>query len=158
MDYRRYVEYMSLTPMSALQVVIAGFLTGIAAWLLIYGMQNYALEPVLCNGANTASCKTAPGIALFMGLGVAHFIGLIVMMRMNVLRPLLVVLASILTMWGFQTWIYDVPLWQAVIYCGLLFGLTYGFYAWVNRLLIFPVALTVTLVAVIVSRLFISSW
>jgi len=88
----------------------------------------------------------------------AHFLGLIGLIRVQVLRPLLVVLAAVATLWGVWDWIGMLPWWAELLSAALLYGVTYGYYAWINRILSFPIVLAISVVSLIAARLIIISF
>ena len=94
-----------------------------------------------------------PLVLIIISILFAHFLGLIGLIRLQILRPLLVILAVVATVWGVWNWVEAMPWWAELLSFGLLTGLAYAFYSWVNRLLSFPIALIVSIVAVIVARL-----
>jgi len=95
---------------------------------------------------------------MVVALVFAHFLGLVGLIRVQVLRPLLVVLAAIATLWGIWDWIGMLPWWAELLSAGVLYGVTYGYYAWVNRILSFPLVLAISFISLIAARLIIISF
>ncbi|MGB3023527.1 MAG: hypothetical protein WBB39_01845 [Candidatus Saccharimonadales bacterium] len=157
MDYRRYIEYQTFVPSTLVWAFGAGLLAGGLTWLLMLGSEKYVVGMVLCANGNTA-CGAAPTISILAALIVAHFLGLIMLIRAIVMRPLLVILASIASVWGFQSWLGGQSWWMASLMLALLFGLAYALYAWINRLLFFPLALALTIATVVGARLLLMTW
>ena len=157
MNYRRYIEYQTYVPAILLQTFLAGVMAGVFTWLIYLGLDRYVIGMIMCTDGNTA-CGSAQITSLVLALLVAHFLGLIMLVRAIVMRPLLVVLVSIATLWGFHAWLDGMTWWMGSLYLGLLFGIAYVFHAWVNRLLYFPVALVLTIVAVLGARVLLMSW
>ena len=157
MDYRRYIEYQAFAPVSLLRALLAGAVAGSLTWLLALGLERYALQPIMC-GANNGACGYVTITAVVIALIVAHFLGLIALIRSMTMRPLLVILAVIATLWGFHVWVGDMSWWLGTLYAAVLFGLAYMYYAWVNRLLFFPVALILTIISVVAARLLLAAW
>ncbi len=156
MNIRRYFDYQVTTPLAIVQVALIGLMTGAVMWLIYSGLNSYLLTPILCKN-NSSYCVAAPNISLVTAILLAHFAGLIVLVRLLVVRPLLVVLATIMTLLGFHQWLTGESWWLATLLTGVLVALSYVFYAWVNRLKLFPVALILTALAVLAIRLVITS-
>ncbi len=157
MNYRRYIEYQPFVPTTLLQTFVTGLFVGIFSWVLVLGLEKYVLTPILC-GNNSVSCGFVSITAVIIALLVANFLGLVALIRAVVMRPLLVVLAAVATLWGFHVWLSLTSWWLGIIYAAILFGLAYMYYAWINRLMNFPVALIVTIVSVVVIRLLLANW
>lgn len=157
MDYRRYINYQPFAPALTVQTAVIGAVSGAATWLIALGLEKYVLGIILCNSGNSA-CGSVPFVAIVLGLLIAHFVGLVALIRAGAMRPLLIIIASIASLWGFHTWLTGLAWWLAVLYAALLFGLAYVFYGWVNRLAFFPAALVLTILGVAAIRLLIASW
>lgn len=156
MNIRKYVEYISVSPTG----VVGAFLVGLAAGALFYGMYfmltSQALPAIFCRAGNDGYCRSVPTTALVVSVIVAHLIGMLALVRAGIIRPMLVVIAAIATLWGVWQWVDVHTWWAAMILSGLLFGLAYLYYSWINRLLQFPVALGLTVASLIVVRLLIA--
>lgn len=135
-------------PAALVKVFIVGTLVGIIQLAVYWGF--VWLAGITGDGQIESY---APLVLMIVSVGFAHFLGLIGLIRLQVLRPLLVILAAVATVWGLWTWTEALPWWAELINAGLLTGLAYSFYAWINRLLTFAVALIISVVAVIVARL-----
>lgn len=158
MEYRRYLDYMKTSPMAAIQALVIGLFVGFLVHVGTLGLQQYALEPLFCQQNNDQYCSNTQQFAAVLSLLVFHFLGLVALVRIGVVRPLLVVLATVATLFGMQLWLDGQTWWMGSLYSALLVGLSYVYYTWVNRMTQFPVALGLTIVSVIVARLLLSYW
>lgn len=157
MNIKRFIDYQPVDRSSAFQPLILGFAAGILMWLLMLLLDRFILGPLLCTYV-TQYCSTSPVVALVVAGIAAHFIALIALVRTGALRPLLVILAVLATIWGMHEWLQALVWWQATLYSGLLSGLAYAYYAWINRLLSFPVALALTVISIVASRFIFASF
>lgn len=158
MEFRRYLDYMKTSPMAAVQALVVGILVGFLIHVGTLGLQRYALDPLFCQPTNDQYCSNTLQISAVLNILVFHFLGLIALIRIGIIRPLLVVLATVVTLYGAYAWLDGQTWWMAGIYSALLVGISYLFYAWINRMSQFPVALGLTIVSVIVARLLLSYW
>lgn len=152
MEVRRYLQYLSLSPLGAIQALVIGAIVGAFVQIVALALQRFALSPLFC-GDTTVYCTNVPSISYVISLVILHFLGLIALVRAGVVRPLLVVLASVVTVWGIQTWLIDTSWLMAALYSALIVGLAYVYYTWINRMSQFPVALILTVVSVVIVRL-----
>ena len=67
-------------------------------------------------------------------------------------RPLLVVLAMLISLWGIQDHASDAPWYGVIIAAAALLGISYGLYAWLARIRNFILAVVVTVVVVVLIR------
>ena len=72
--------------------------------------------------------------------------------RLRIYRPLLIGLASAISLWGLQTVAGSFAWYWAVLVFVALFTLAYAAFAWVARLRNFILALVVTVVLVVLAR------
>ena len=78
---------------------------------------------------------------------------LLSLVRNGVFRPLLVVLASLIALWGASAWLGPLPWWQGMLWHGVLFALAYALFAWVARLSNFLIAVIITIGLIVAARL-----
>lgn len=146
--------YMSTERRSLIATTLSGLAVGIVGWLLSIGLQRFFIEPVFCRNADAfATCAQGGTVAWIVALVIASAVGLVVLVRTSVFRPLLVVLAAIITLWGVSTWLGPLVWWQALLWHGLLFALAYALYGWLARAEKFPVAFISTVVVILALRL-----
>ncbi len=151
----RYIDYQPIDRSSLFQPLIIGLGAGISTWLLTLLLDRFLLGPVLCT-YSPQYCGSSLLVAFVVASLATHFIALVALVRTGALRPLLVILAAVVSVWGMHVWFTGMPWWLATLYSGLLCSLGYMYYAWINRLLFFPVALVLTIVSVIATRLIIA--
>ncbi len=157
MNFRRYVEYIAVSPFSIVSALSVGAVAGALSYGLYYVQNTMALPALFCR-ENAQYCSSVPSISIVISLIVVHFLALIAIVRAGIIRPLLVVLAAVFTLWGFQTWLSSHVWWVGVLYSALLFGLAYLYYAWINRLLQLPIALGLTVLSLIAVRILLLNW
>lgn len=151
MNRSQYVDYQPFSRESFLQPLLIGVVAGLATWGIYALLRRFVVVGLLCDYSD-AYCNAGPSVAFVVTLIAAHFLALIALVRSGALRPLLVIIAAVVTLWGVQAWLSGQVWWSGMLYSGLLFGLAYVYYAWINRLLFFPVALVITVLSVVIAR------
>jgi len=153
-------ELATIVPMkwSDLMLVAAvGAVAGTVTWGIYWLLTGYLIPRFFCGDNATGICITAPyvyeGIALIIG-GVIGLLGLI---RLRTYRPLLIVLAVIISLGGLVQVVGVLTWYLAALASIALFALAYGLYAWVSRVRTFWIALAATVVLMIIVRLVLSS-
>jgi len=128
------------TPMSAqqlIQVAVFGLVTGLVVWGLTYIFSTYMLEPLLCQNDMAGGCTAASlygeGIATVIGAAV----GLFILVKLQVFRPLLVVLAAVVSLWGIIGIVSTLPWYIVGFCCAVLYMMVYLLFTWITRIRLF---------------------
>lgn len=134
-----------------IQVVIIGALVGFATWGLTILLETYVYKPLLCR-IGDASCVAAPSYALATANILAAISGLFALVRFQVFRPLLVVLAALIALWSLPVVVAALAwYWSALIVAVMTAG-AYLVFSWFARIRSFALALIVTIVIIITLR------
>jgi len=157
-DTLRQPIYISSDRRSIVQTLLVGLAVGILGWLLDMAIQRFFIEPVFCRNADSFSmCANGGTIAWVIAIIIASAIGLFSLIRINVFRPLLVVLAAAVTLWGVSGWLGPLVWWQALLWHGALFAVAYLLFVWLARAERFPLAFITTIVVILLLRLVVLS-
>lgn len=146
--------YIAPDRRSVVGTLLTGLVVGLVGWLLSLAIQMWIIEPIFCRSPQTfAVCANGGTIGWAIAMIIASVASLLSLVRSGVFRPLLVVLASIIALWGASAWLGPLPWWQGILWHGALFALAYVLFAWVARLTNFLLAVIITIVLIIAARL-----
>lgn len=146
--------YVAPDRRSVLGTVLTGLVVGVVGWLLSLAIQTWIIDPVFCRSPQTfAVCANGGTIGWVIAMILVSIASLLSLVRNGVFRPLLVVLASLIALWGASAWLGPLPWWQGMLWHGVLFALAYALFAWVARLSNFLIAVIVTIVLIVAARL-----
>ena len=141
---------------SVLVALSIGALVGLFGWLLMLGMRAWVLSPFFCRSSDTTTvCANIDLTAWIVAFSLLSIIGLFMLIRANVFRPLLVVLAALVTLWAVGLWFVSGPWWLGLLWQTVLFAIAYALYTWLASLEKFIVALLLTVAVVVLMRLLI---
>lgn len=136
--------------------ILGVFLTGAAVGLvvagIIYLLDHYVFEAMLCRGEDTANCGQSSQYAMIVAMILGAVAGLIATVQTRVYRPLLAVLGATVGLWGIHSLTDAMPWYWALPVVAVLFGLTYALFAWVARIRAFVAALIITVLLVALMR------
>jgi len=132
-----------------LQVVLRGALVGAVVAIVYLLLNKFVFTAVLCRPQSTGDCSQASNYAAIAALVLSIFGGVIVLAQARVYRPLLVVLAALISLWGVQDHASGAQWYGVIIAATILLGLSYGLYAWLARIRNFILAVVVTIVVVV---------
>lgn len=145
-----------LVPMSVrelITVVVTGLVVGAVVCGIAYLLNNFVFSAVLCRPQAPADCTNAPGYAMTVAIIIGSIAGLAALARLRVYRPLLVILAAAISLWGIHHLSEGLSWYWTLIVIALLFGFAYGLYAWLARIRSFIFAIVMTVVLVVLIRL-----
>jgi hypothetical protein len=142
---------ISMTVRQFLWVIASGAAVGITAWLFGRLLNMWLFTPLFCR-TGSSICASAPQYANIGALILATGLGVFLLVRTQIYRPLLVGLAAALTLWGVLDGFHGVAWYLAAFVAALLFALAYGAFAWLARIRSFLVAVIVSVVLLIVVR------
>lgn len=135
-----------------LRVVLRGALVGATVAIVYLLLNKFVFTAVLCRPQSTGDCSQASNYAAIAALVLSIFGGVIVLAQARVYRPLLVVLAALMSLWGVQAHADGAAWYWVIIASAVLLGLAYGLYAWLARIRNFILAVVVTIVVVVLIR------
>lgn len=145
--------YITQDRRSAIGAAATGLFVGIVGWLVSMAIQAWIIEPIFCRSAQTFNvCSNGGTIGWTIALIVVSIVGLLSLVRTGVFRPLLVVLAALIALWGVSAWLGPLPWWQSLLWHGVLFALAYSLFAWVARMQSFLLSLIITIIFIIAAR------
>lgn len=148
------VDSYPLTLRLLISALLIGALTGVVGWLINIFLQNYFIEPVFCSSSDSSSiCSNGSAIAWTLAHILAIGASVVAMVGAVIYRPLLIALATFVTVWGIHGWLDGLEWWSATLWQMLIFALAYGAYAWIARIVRFWVAAVITVVVIVLCRL-----
>lgn len=138
-----------------MRVMATGAGVGFIASILSYLLGTFVFGAILCQDGGT-ECGNVGQYSMIVSIVIASVAGLIGLMRLRIYRPLLVVIAAMISLWGFHALTAGLAWYWSIIVTTLLFAVAYGLYSWIARLRSIVVTLVAILVLVIISRLMLS--
>ena len=136
---------------------IIGAIVGAVGWLINLFLRYYFVEPVFCASPDSFSaCANGGTIAWVLAQILVIGASLVAMVRFAIYRPLLVIIAVFVTVWGIGGWLGVQNWWVATLWQAGIFGLAYATYAWIARVTQFWVSAILLILAVVICRLVLS--
>lgn len=148
----RVSPLVSMTYRELISVILIGAAVGAVVVLLYFLLNTFIFSAVLCRPQSTGDCNQAPNYAMIVALVIGSIAGVASLARVRVYRPLLIVLASAIALWGMQYVLVNVAWYWAMIATVVPFGLAYGLFGWLARIRHFILAIIVTIVLVVAVR------
>lgn len=146
-----------IVPMSRAELMRV-FVIGLAAGLVALGaymlLKQYVFDRAMCTTDASATCAQSPTYSMIVSMVLSALVTLVALVQSRTFRPLLVVIAASIALWGFERLLVSALPWYLELVLGaVLFGLVYLLFAWVVRIRSFIVAAIVALVLAIAVQL-----
>lgn len=138
---------------SLLKLFIVGVAAGALGWLLYLGISHYFIEPVFCRSAETYGfCRNGGTIAWIVGHIIVLAAAVAILARFAVYRPLLIVLAVLVSLWSSHSWLGGMEWYLGLAWQAVLFGIAVAVYGWIARTTNFILALVATILVIVMAR------
>lgn len=134
-----------------LRVAGVGVVLGLSAWALTYVLERFVLSSLLC-GEQGPACASSTAYAGGIATVIIAIVGVAVLVRLTVYRPLLIAIGVAISLWGLATWLVGLGVLESVGWTILLYVLGYLAYAWLARIRNVPVMLVLVALLVIATR------
>lgn len=136
------------------RIALIGALVGVVTFALGFVLEKYVITPIGCDAQSTIiKCGSAPQISHNVALLLGGAVGLILLVRRGLFRPLLVVLGAVASLWGVGAMATNFGWIAATLFMVLVCSLVYSLFAWIAQPRRFWVAFALTVAAVIALRL-----
>lgn len=138
---------------SIVKLFVIGAVSGALGWLLYLAIAQYFIDPVFCSNTDTFGvCKNGGTIAWVSAHVIVMTAAVAVLAKMAVYRPLLVVLAVLLSLWSAHSWLGGMAWYVGLLWQALLFGLAVALFGWLARLTNFLAALLISIGIIVLLR------
>jgi hypothetical protein len=144
---------VAMTNRGLLSVLALGGIVGLFVWGAGLVLNRYLFDVVFCQNGIGNQCAYATSYAEGAAIVIGSILALFGLIRLNVYRPLLVVLASAISLWGIAVMAWGMAWYWGALIAAVMYLLAYGLFAWVARIRMFLIALVATVVLVAAVRL-----
>jgi hypothetical protein len=118
-----------------LRTVLIGLVIGFIYWAITMMLARYVIEPLACRDlVDAARCANAVGLGGNISAVLTALIGVLIMVRLGVIRPVIVAVGTGALLWSLGAWTNGLWWLEAMAWSILLHALSYGLFAWLTRL------------------------
>lgn len=136
---------IEMSQQQAIQIAVLGVGLGIGAWILSAIVRNVVIVPLFCGDPGTSACVNSSDVAANTASVIIVIAGLMGLVRLSVYRPLLIVLATLVSLWGIGAWTSSLSWFESLAWFVVLYALCYVAFSWLVR----PQSFVQTLIAVV---------
>ena len=136
------------------RLALIGVGLGLVYWILTYLIGHYIIDQLFCsNSANAIACTNSVGISGNIADVLVATIGLGVMVRLGIFRPIIIAASTAVMLWGLASWTDGLFWLEAIGWSVLLFGLCYLLFSWIGRYSRSVPVLIATVILLIIARI-----
>lgn len=144
-------QFIDVRPNTLVQVLLLGVGVGLGAWVLTLGIDHLITRALLCGSASTA-CGGSTAVAGNVSLILTSIVGLFGLIRLGVYRPLLVVIAAAVVLWGLANVTFGMMWYESLAWTMLLTAVAYAALTWLVRPRLFVWAIIFVIIVVVAAR------
>lgn len=138
------------------KVLLLGAVAGLAIWGISVLADKYIFQALLCQN-DALRCDMTSQYSMIGAMVVVGVLALLGLIRLAVFRPLLVVLAVMVSLWSLTEVLWTTEWYYAALGSVLLYALAYATFSWIARILNFWIALIICVILVVAIRFVITS-
>jgi len=120
-------------------------------WGLSWLLSTYVFSAILCGDGDTR-CASVGMYGEITSTVIIAIIALVGLVRLRVFRPMLVVIAATISLWGMIGVLSSLAWYWVLLACVVLYAIAYGLFVWIVRIRLFWAALVVCLLLIIAVR------
>lgn len=140
-----------------LSIIVVGVLTGIVVWGVALLLDMFVYQALLCRSSPSGQCDSSTQYAVVTATIIGAMAGLLGLVRLQAYRPLLIILATLVSLGGLMAFTADAVWYIQLIAMAILYGIAFAAFAWIARVRRFWIALLATVVIVVGLRLLLNS-
>lgn len=148
--------FAALSTAQFIQVVAIGIMVGAFSWIFTEVLGMYILKPATCS-ADAFVCAASSQSAVVVGSLLGAIIGLLGLVKLQIFRPLLIVIAATLSLWGIVGELTALAWYWSLGATVLLSAVTYATFMWIVRIRIFWLVLLLVVALIVGLRLIITA-
>lgn len=134
-----------------------GAIVGFVSWGLALLLNVTIFKLLFCHDLESIQCVSSLTYASVSSILIATGIGVVLLVRMDVFRPLLIGLCVLIGLWGLGSSVTFLVWWAAALSFIFLFALAYSAIAWLARIRSFGMAIVLIVVLIVILRLALNS-
>lgn len=149
----RWYIPVDLSSRQFLKVAVVGMVVGAIFWALYLFLSQSVLSPVFCTSKSVVVCTEASSISSGIANVIVSLVGLFGLVRLGIFRPLFIVSATAVLLWGMGAWAADFLWYEALVWQLFIYGASYLAFSWIGRLRVFGPVLIISAIVILLARL-----
>ena len=136
------------------RVGLIGAVVGIIFWILTIILTKYVVEPLACRQLmNAAVCINSTGLGGNIATIMAAILAVLILVRQNVTRPIILAVASAALLWDLSAWTQGLFWLESFAWALLLYAGSYLLFAYIARYFRLWVVIATSLAIILIIRI-----
>ena len=133
------------------QVVVLGLGLGILYWAISTIIEFFAIKYLFCDFSTLVKCQNITNVSGNIAIILTAVAGVAVMVRLRMVQPLMVSIASAIALCGVSSWTQGLVWYETLFFDVVLYLLAYVLFSWIfyYKKLIISIVITVFIIALI---------
>lgn len=116
------------------RLALIGAVIGGLFWSLTWLVVHFIINPLFCSAdVNALACSNSVGLSGNIANVLVATIGIGILVKFRIMRPLVIVVAAAAVLWGLAGWTDGFTWGEIVFWNVLLYSLTYLLFSWISR-------------------------
>lgn len=116
------------------QITLVGAVLGVIYWGLAAMIESYIINPIFCRSvSNATTCFNSTSISGDIATILVATIGIAIILRLYMARPLIIAVAVGVSLWGLSQWTSGLSWGESIAWSVLLYSLAYSLFSWIAR-------------------------
>lgn len=131
-----------------------GLLTGATVWGLTYLISQEVIPRLVCNtSSDVLVCTQSAIFASNLATIIGGLIGVLILLKLNVFRPLLVAVVTAIALWNIEQWVRGGAWYEPLALTAGLYCLSYVTFAWFARVHFLRIAIIIIILTILAINL-----
>lgn len=135
------------------KVVLLAFGLGLIYWVISFFVEKYIIGKFFCGLQTALICQNIVNVSGNIAIILTAIIGIVLMVRLRMVQPLIVSVASSIVLWGISSWTNGLVWYETIVCDVVLYLLAYVLFSWIVRCKSLAVALIIS--GIIIALLYI---
>lgn len=146
--------WVTMSMRTVLVVFLYGASVGAISYLMHLVFERFIFDPILCReSAAIVRCESASAISAGTAMVVGSFIGLTLLVRERIYRPILAIIGLTVSLWGVFMLVAQLPAVLALVVVSLIFAAAYVLFSWLVQPKSLEISIASVVLATILARL-----
>ena len=136
------------------RAIVIGAIVGVVFWILTLLIERYIIDPLVCSKAvNATLCAGSLPLAGTISTILAGVVGIVLMVRGAVARPIIIAVATAALLWDLAAWTEGLFWLESFAWSVALYALVFALFAWITRHSLLWVTIVLSVLIVVIIRI-----
>jgi len=131
-----------------------GIFLGFFYWVLTIVIARYVIKPIFCSSeSGVLTCLDSISIAGNIATILVMVIGIVMMVKMRMPRPLIIAVAAGAALWGLSSWTIGLSAVEIIFWNIVTYTLAYLLFSWISQYKKITPVIIITFIVILMVRI-----